>query len=67
MIKGLAQFLKDNRDEIVKKVRYNVVHKQVGYSEWTQWMTTVSFDEMEAVDFDVLMEKIEEFEQSFEK
>lgn len=67
MIKGLAEFLRDRKEEITKKIRYNKVHKNVGYSEYTNWDTTVSFDEMEVVDFDALMEQIDEFEKSFEK
>jgi hypothetical protein len=66
MIKGLAQFLKERKDEIMKKVRTNVQRKVVGYSEYTQWETTVSFDEIEVVDFDKLMTQIEAFEKSFE-
>lgn len=67
MIEGLAEFLRTKKDEIVKKVRTNVVRKTVGYSEYTQWDTTVSFDEVETVDFDELMNKIAEFEASFKK
>lgn len=61
----LSDFLKANKDKIVKTVRTNVVRETVGYSEYTQWDTTVSFDEMEVVDFDALMEQIAEFENSF--
>lgn len=67
MIQGLAQFLKDKRDEIVTKVRTNIVRETVGYSEYTQWDTTISFDEVETVDFDKLMEQIAEFEASFKE
>ncbi len=67
MIEGLSSFLKERRDLIVKKIRTNVVREQTGYSEYTQWMTTVSYDEEETVDFDVLMEQIAEFEESFKK
>lgn len=67
MIEGLASFLREQKEAIVKKVRTNVVRERVGYSEYTQWDTTVSFDEVEVVDFDELMAKIEEFENSFKK
>jgi len=67
MIRGLAEFLRERADLIKKKIRYNVVHKTVGYSEYTQWDTTVSFDELEVVDFDELMNQIEEFEKSFQE
>lgn len=63
----LSEFLKNARDSIVKKVRYNEKFKRVGYSEYTQWDTCVSFDEMEVVDFDELMLKIEEFENEFKE
>lgn len=65
MIDGLAKFLRESKDKIMRKERVNVVRKTVGYSEYTQWDTTVSFDEIEVVDFDKLMVSIEEFEQSF--
>lgn len=64
---GLSKFLKERRDKIVKKERFNIMREEVGYSEYTRWMTTVSFDEIEVVDFDLLMAEIEEFEKSFEK
>lgn len=67
MIKGLAEFLKDRRDKIVATVKYNKVHRRVGYSEYTQWDETQSYDTMEVVDFDSLMEQIEEFENSFKQ
>lgn len=63
----LSEFLRSKKEEIVKKFRFNIVKKRVGYSEVTNWMTTVSFDEIEVVDFDKLMEQIEEFENSFKK
>jgi anaerobic ribonucleoside-triphosphate reductase len=66
-IKGLANFLKERREKIVRKERTNVVYTTVGYSEYTQWHTTKSFDEVEVVDFDLLMEQIEEFEKSFKE
>lgn len=65
MVKELAQYLKDNKDRIVKTVRTNVVREKTGYSEYTWWMTTVSFDEVETIDFDRLMQEIIEFEQEF--
>jgi len=67
MIKGLAAFLKSKREQITRKIRTNIVRETVGYSEYTQWDTTVSFDEVETVDFDALMEQIAEFEASFKK
>ena len=66
-VKGLAKFLKERRELIVRKERTNIVRETVGYSEYTQWHTTVSFDEVEVVDFDLLMEQIEEFENSFKE
>ncbi len=63
----LSEFLRSKKKEIVKKYRMNVVRKQVGYSEVTNWMTTISFDEVEIVDFDQLMKQIKEFENSFKK
>lgn len=67
MIKGLAQFLRSKQEEIVKRVRINVVREEVGYSEYTRWMQTTSFDEEEVVDFEELMKAIEEFENSFKE
>ncbi len=67
MIKGLAEFLRSRKDEITRSVRVNVVRERVGYSEYTQWDTTVSFDAIEVVDFESLMQQIEEFEESFEE
>lgn len=67
MIKGLAEFLKSRKDKIVRPTRINVVRKTVGYSEYTQWDTTVSFDVIEAFDFDAFIEQIDEFEKSFDK
>ena len=64
---GLSKFLKDQRDTITRKIRTNVVREEVGYSEYTCWMETTSFDEEEVVDFDALMLAIEEFEKSFKK
>jgi len=60
---GLAKFLRENRDKIVKKEKFNIVREEVGYSEYTRWMTTVSFDEIEVIDFDLLMTEIEKFEK----
>ena len=67
MIKGLAEFLRERKHLISRKERINVVHTQVGYSEYTQWQATVSYDEIEVVDFDALMEQIEDFENSFKE
>ena len=67
MFTELTEFLKEKRDAIVKKIRTNIVREQTGYSEYTQWMTTISFDEIEVVDFDELMTQIIEFEESFKK
>lgn len=66
MIKGLAEFLRSRKDEITRTERVNVVRERIGYSEYTQWDTTVSFDEIEVVDFELLMQQIEDFEASFE-
>lgn len=65
MIEGLANFLREKKSDIMSKIRYNVVRKRAGYSEYTGWDTTGSFDEIEVVDFDKSMDSIEEFEQSF--
>lgn len=67
MLGKLAKYLKENKDKIMRKERINVVHEWTGYSEYTQWQTTVSFDEIEVVDFDLLMEQIIEFENSFKE
>lgn len=67
MIPGLTDFLREQRDAIVKKVRTNIVRERVGYSEYTQWDTTVSFDEIEVFDFDELLAKIDEFSATFPK
>ena len=64
---SLSLFLKENKDKIMSTIRTNVVREKTGYSEYTWWMTTVSFDEIEIVDFDKLMEQIAEFEESFKK
>lgn len=63
----LVEFLKEQKDSIIKKVRVNVKREERGYSEWTRWMETVSFDEVETIDFDALMGAMEEFENSFKK
>lgn len=67
MIKGLAEFLRSRKDEIIRTERVNIVRERTGYSEYTQWDTTVSFDEIEVVDFDSLMQQIEEFEETFQE
>ncbi len=67
MIKGLAEFLSSHKDEITRTVRTGVVRERKGYSEYTWWMTTVSFDETEVIDFDSLMQQIEEFEAIFQE
>lgn len=64
MIDGLTEFLRERRSKIVKVVRTNIVRERVGYSEYTQWDTTVSFDEVEVFDFDALLEQIDEFGRS---
>lgn len=66
MIPGLARFLADNKDKIVRTIKTNKVTKRVGYSEYTQWDETVSFDTEEVLDFGLLMEQIAEFEESFQ-
>lgn len=63
----LVEYLRGKRSEIVKTVRTNVVRERVGYSEYTQWDTTVSFDEIEVFDFDELLNAIDEFEKTFKK
>ena len=66
MFKEFAEFLRDNRDKIVKKVRTNVVRELRGYSEYTNWMETISYDEVEVFDFDALLEQMDEFSKTFE-
>lgn len=63
----LIEYLREKRSEIVKKVRTNIVRERVGYSEYTQWDTTVSFDEIEVFDFDELLNAIDEFGKTFPK
>ena len=65
MVTGLAAFLRERKDKITTKTRVNVVRQKTGYSDETWWMTTVSFDEIESIDFDQLMKQIEEFEATF--
>lgn len=65
MIKNLSDFLIERKDKIVNKIRTNIERRKTGYSEYTWWYTTVSFDEIEVVDFDKLMQQIAEFEESF--
>lgn len=67
MMIDLVKYLKTKRKDIVDKVRINVVRGTVGYSDDTQWDTTISFDEIEVVDFEKLMQQIAEFEESFKK
>ena len=66
-MQGLSKFLRERKEQIMKTVRTNIIRKKTGYSEYTWWYTTVSFDEIEVVDFDALMKQIEEFEASFKK
>jgi len=49
-------FVKDN---IMTTVRTNVQREKTGYSEYTWWYTTVSFDEVPVIDFEKLMNEIE--------
>lgn len=65
--KTLSEHLKANKDKITRTIRTNIVREEVGYSEYTRWDTTVSFDEEEIIDFDLLMDQIAEFEASFKK
>jgi hypothetical protein len=67
MFKQFAEFLRSNRDSCFKTIRTNVVRKRVGYSDYTCWDETVSFDELEVVDFDSLIKQIDQFSQSFNK
>lgn len=63
----LSEYLKDKKDEIVKTIRINEVREERGYSEYTRWMQTISYDEIEVVDFDKLIEQIDIFEKQFGK
>lgn len=67
MIGPLVKFLSERKERFIKKIRTNIVRERTGYSEYTWWMTTVSFDEVETVDFEALMLQIAEFEESFKK
>jgi hypothetical protein len=62
---GLVEHLRNNVDEFIKKKRINVVRKRVGYSEWTNWDTTVSFDEIQTVDYEELLVQIDDFAKTF--
>ena len=64
----LREFLKaivSKKDSIIKTERVNVVRKRVGYSEYTQWDTTVSFDTIQTIDFEALIDAIDEFSSTF--
>lgn len=67
LLVGLVSHLKEHSGSFVKKVQTNIVRKRVGYSEYTQWDTTVSFDEVETVDMEALLEEIDNFAQSFQE
>ena len=67
MFKQFAEFLRLNRDSCLKTIRTNVVRERRGYSEYTGWEETVSFDELGVFDFDALLEQIDQFSQSFNK
>lgn len=64
-LRDFLQFIVDRKDRIIKKERTNIVRKRVGYSEYTQWDTTVSYDTIQTVDFDELLDAIDDFSQSF--
>lgn len=66
-LKQFLKFMVDRKDDIIKKERTNIVRKHVGYSEYTQWDTTVSFDTIQTVDFDALLEAIDEFSSTFDE
>lgn len=61
----LSEYLRSVKDNIMTTVRTNIEREKTGYSEYTWWYTTVSFDEVPIIDFDKLMEEIEKFENSF--
>lgn len=61
----LAEYLRSVKDNIMTTVRTNIEREKTGYSEYTWWYTTVSFDEVPVIDFDKLMNEIEKFENSF--
>jgi len=65
MLKQLVKHLRANKEKIVRTERTNIVRKTVGYSEMTQWDTTISFDEVEVVDFEKLLEEIDAFAKTF--
>lgn len=67
VLQGLLVHLAEHRSDIVKKVRYNERYERTGYSEYTQWDTLVSFDEIEVVDFDALLQQIDEFSKQFDQ
>ena len=61
----LSEYLRSVKDNIMTTVRTNVQREKTGYSEYTWWYTTVSFDEVPVIDFEKLMNEIEKFENSF--
>ena len=46
LFRELVGHLNQFKYRIIKKERTNIVRKRVGYSEYTQWDTTVSFGEI---------------------
>lgn len=62
MFAGLAKFLKERRDKIVRTQK---LHRwTTGMSGFQEAVTSGEFD---VVDFDALMAQIEEFEKTFRK
>lgn len=66
-LKQFLKFMVERKDDIIKTERTNIVRKRVGYSEYTQWDTTVSYDTIQTVDFKALLEAIDEFSSTFEE
>jgi len=66
-LRDFLQFIVDRKDRIIKKERTNIVRKRVGYSEYTQWDTTVSYDTIQTVDFEELLDAIDDFSQTFKE
>ena len=64
---GLIQHLKEHQDSFVVKKRVNEVKTKRGYSDYTWWWQTKSFDEVQEIDFSKLLDEIDEFAQSFKE
>jgi hypothetical protein len=66
-LREFLKFIVERKDRIIKTERTNVVRKRVGYSEYTQWDTTVSYDTIQTVDFEALIDAIDDFSETFKE